>query len=145
MIRDVHTYFHKLDKIASVFINEKLKDTDLSRGLFFYILELSHKDGLNLHELSRALFVDKANTTRAVARLAELGYVRRQGDELDRRMTKIFLTEKGRDAAKRIEGIFVEWRDLISAGVSREESARIFDISRRLYKNAYRYYSEHEE
>lgn len=144
MIRDVHTYFHKLDKIASVFINEKLKDTELSRGLFFYILELSHQDGLNLHELSRALFVDKANTTRAVARLTELGYVTRMGDEYDHRMTKIFLTDKGRDAAKWIDGIYVEWRDLISGGVSPEESERILDVSRRLYENAFRYYSEHE-
>jgi len=145
MIRDVQIYFHKLDKIAHVFINEKLRDSELSRGLFFYVLELSHKDGLSLHDLSRAIFVDKAYTTRAVARLYELGYVTRQADESDRRLIRIYLTAKGRKAAKMINDIFVEWRDLISSGVSQAESAAVLEISRKLYTNAYRYYSEHEE
>lgn len=95
MIRDVHIYFHKLDKIAHVFINDKLKDTELSRGLFFYLLELSHQDGLSLNELSRAIFINKAYTTRAVVRLDELGYVTRQLDASDHRVTKIYLTDRG--------------------------------------------------
>ena len=145
MIRDVHIYFHKLDKIAHVFINEKLKDSELSRGLFFYVLELSHQDGLSLHDLSRAIFIDKAYTTRAVARLTELGYVTRQADEADRRLIRIYLTAKGHEAAKMINDIFVEWRDLISGGVSQAESAAVLEISRKLYDNAFRYYSELEE
>lgn len=145
MIRDVQIYFHKLDKIANVFINEKLKDTDLSRGLFFYVLELSHHDGLSLHDLSRALFIDKAYTTRAVARLAELGYVTREADDADKRLIRIHLTEKGRQAAKMINDIFIEWRDLISDGISQSESAAVLEISHKLYQNAYRYYRELEE
>lgn len=144
MIRDVHIYFHKLDKIAHVFINDKLKDTELSRGLFFYLLELSHQDGLSLNELSRAIFINKAYTTRAVVRLDELGYVTRQLDASDHRVTKIYLTDRGRAAAQQINDIFLEWRDLISAGVSQAESEAVLDISRKLYNNAFRYYSEHE-
>jgi len=145
MIRDVQIYFHKLDKIANVFINTKLKGSDLSRGLFFYVLELSHHDGLSLHDLSRAIFVDKAYTTRAVVRLAELGYVTRQADASDKRLIRIHLTDKGHQAAKLINEIFLEWRDLVSEGISQSESAAVFEISQKLYHNAYRYYSELEE
>ena len=145
MIRDVQIYFHKLDKIANVFINEKLKDSDLSRGLFFYILELSHQDGINLHDLSRQIFVDKAYTTRAITRLTELGYVERRDHPADRRMSKIFLTVKGQAAAKRINDIFIEWRDLISDGISDEDSQAVLSISRRLYDNAHNYYEQNEE
>ena len=80
-----------------------------------------------------------------MVRLTDLGYVTRQADETDRRLIRIYLTAKGHEAAQMINDIFVEWRDLISGGVSQAESAAVLEISRKLYNNAYRYYSEHEE
>lgn len=128
-----------------MFINERLKDTELSRGLFFYILELSNQDGLSLHDLSRTVFVDKANTTRAVARLSELGYIVKIDNELDLRSSKIYLTQRGKDAAIFIENIFIEWRNLISEGLTVEEKKAVLDVSHKLYENAYQYYCEFED
>jgi DNA-binding MarR family transcriptional regulator len=140
LLRDVHIYFNKLDRIAHMFINDRLKDTELSRGLFFYILELSHQDGVSLQKLSRMVFVDKANTTRAVAKLTELGYVFRKENECDLRSSKIFLTQLGKNAAIKIEEIFLEWRNLISDGLTDNEQKIVLDISNKLYENAYKYY-----
>lgn len=128
-----------------MFINERLKDTELSRGLFFYILELSHNDGITLRDLSRAVFVDKANTTRAVARLIDLGYVIKKDNEMDLRSSKIYLTQLGKEAAKIIDDIFIEWRDLISDGLSDDEKKTVLEVSHKLYKNAFKFYCEIEE
>ena len=92
----------------------------------------------------KGTWFNKAYTTRAVVRLDELGYVTRQTESSDHRVTRVYLTEKGREAAQQINDIFLEWRDLISAGVSQAESEAVLDISRKLYLNAFRYYSEHE-
>lgn len=145
MIRDVHIYFNKLDRIANMFISERLKETELSRGLFFYILELSNHDGITLKDLSNAVFFDKANTSRAVSKLIELGYVHRKENEQDLRSSKIYLTQLGKDAALMISSIFIEWRNLISEGISEEEKKVILDISHKLYVNALKYYSLHGE
>ena len=142
MLRDVHIIFHKLDKIAHVFINEKLIDSELSRGLFFFVLELANQDGISLHDLSRALFVDKAYTTRAVARLTDLGLVRKEEDVYDRRASRIYLTDEGRESAQIISDIFCEWRDLIGSGISEEEAELLHRISHKLIKNAMAFYSK---
>lgn len=144
MVRDVYINFNKIDKVAHLFINEELKDTELSRGLFFYILELSHRDGIRLKELSRSIFVDKAYTTRAITKLIRLGYVVKKKDDLDHRATKIFLTEKGQQSAKMINKIFERWGELISEGINEQETEQLFDISKRLYENAFKYYCKNE-
>ena len=144
MIRDVHMYFNKLDRIAHFFINEHLKETGLSRGLFFYILELSHHDGISLQELSKAVFVDKANTTRAVNKLLNLGYATRTANEEDQRAYKIFLTDSGKEIARLIQSIFLKWRDLISEGLTEEEKVSVLEISHKLYENALNYYDQSE-
>jgi DNA-binding MarR family transcriptional regulator len=145
LIRDVHIYFNKLDRIAHMYINERLKDTELSSGLFFYILELSHRDGISLRDLSHRVFVDKANTTRAVARLIDLGYVVKKDNKMDLRSSKIYLTQPGKDAAKTINDIFIDWRNLISEGLSEVEKQIVLDVSHRLYDNALKIYCEIEE
>lgn len=140
MIRDVHVYFNKIDKMAHSFINEKLKNSELSMGLFFYILELEDHDGINLNHLSQCLFMDRANTTRAINKLIKLGYVVKKTDEQDLRAYKLYLTEKGHSAAQRLNDIFIEWRDLISEGVSDDQAEEVLTISKKLYENALRYY-----
>lgn len=140
MIRDVHVYFNKIDKMAHSFINEKLKNSELSMGLFFYILELEDHDGINLNHLSQCLFMDRANTTRAITKLIKLGYVVKKTDEQDLRAYKLYLTEKGHSAAQKLNDIFIEWRDLISEGVSDDEAEEVLAISKKLYANALKYY-----
>ncbi len=47
-------------------------------------------------ELARLIDRDKSTVTSLVEKLAGLGYVKRERDAVDRRVTKIRLTEKGR-------------------------------------------------
>src|SRR5215213_4384397 len=55
----------------------------------------SHGHGMSGRELAAALGVGPSAVTPLVDRLVEHGYVRREEDRLDRRITRLLLTEPG--------------------------------------------------
>jgi DNA-binding MarR family transcriptional regulator len=125
--------------MAQAFINCRLKPIGLSSGLFYFILELMEHDGLSMQELSRAVMVDNGYTTRAMKMLVDRGYVRKRINSDDSRSYRIFLTAKGRKTYSVIQGVLMEWADLVTEGVSDEEIEVLFRVFDSYYKNAKRH------
>jgi DNA-binding MarR family transcriptional regulator len=130
---------NKVVRMAQAFINCRLKPIGLSSGLFYFILELMEHDGLSMRELSRAVMVDNGYTTRAVKMLVDRGYVRKRINSDDSRSYRIFLTAKGRRTYSIIQGVLMEWADLVTEGVSGEEIKVLFRVFDSYYKNAKRH------
>lgn len=70
---------------------------DLNNSAWRVIASLQHTDGLTIKELARQTVLERSFVSRVVARLEEMGYVRRDNPEDDRRTTRAFLTQSGRD------------------------------------------------
>jgi DNA-binding MarR family transcriptional regulator len=117
-------------------MNQRAKDYNLSSGLFFYMMELGAEDGLTLQQLSQAVSVDNGLTTRSVKKLVELGYVNKVQNPLDSRSSQVFLTEAGREVAKSINQIFLEWKTIVTKGVSEKELSKVNQIFDQFYENA---------
>ena len=132
---------NKVVRMAQAFINCRLKPIGLSSGLFYFVLELMEHDGLSMQELSRAVMVDNGYTTRAVKMLVDRGYVRKRIDSEDSRSYRIFLTAKGRKTPTAIQGVLMEWADLVTEGVSEEEIGVLYRVFDTYYKNAKRHFS----
>jgi DNA-binding MarR family transcriptional regulator len=130
---------NKVVRMAQAFINCRLKPIGLSSGLFYFILELMEHDGLSMQELSRAVMVDNGYTTRAMKMLVDRGYVRKRINSDDSRSYRIFLTAKGRKTYSVIQGVLMEWADLVTEGVSDEEIEVLFRVFDSYYKNAKRH------
>jgi len=109
---------------ANRFIFEQLKASGIKDiapahgGVFFHLFRNSE---LTMGELARLIDRDKSTVTSLVEKLAGLGYIKRERDAVDRRVTKIRLTQKGR---------------LLEADFA--------DISQRLLSNAYVGFSDKE-
>lgn len=69
----------------------------------------------------------------------------KKDNKSDLRSSKIFLTQIGREAAKMISNIFLDWGNLISEGLSEDEKTIALDISHKLYENAFNYYCKLED
>jgi MarR family transcriptional regulator, organic hydroperoxide resistance regulator len=66
-----------------------------------YILRcLWAEDGLSPGELARQLGLATPTVTRAAARMEAAGLLRREPDQQDRRLVRLFLTERGRALEK---------------------------------------------
>lgn len=82
--------------------DEYLKKEGLYHGQPYIIISLYHNDGQSLKELTACRNVKASTTTTMVSRMEKLGLVKKVADEKDRRKTRVFLTEKGREKYKSI-------------------------------------------
>lgn len=66
----------------------------LQRGQFVFLTRVCENPGINLIELTQLLKVDKATTTKAIAKLAAEGYIVRRRSAEDQRMFHLAPTTK---------------------------------------------------
>ena len=71
-------------------------------------------------EMAECIRVDKATLSKTIKKLTEVGYIRVEGDEKDRRMKHLYLTEKALPAAEQIKKIHGAFFEDLQAGISGE-------------------------
>ena len=81
--------------------------------------------GLRLTELSERLLIKPASVTGLVARLERAGLVERFGSATDLRVTKVQLTDKGRELVERIMNVHPEKVAGLLAGLSGAEQKEL--------------------
>jgi DNA-binding MarR family transcriptional regulator len=126
----------KVTRLGLSYAGQQLKGIDLSSGLFYFIAELSQHEWLNMSDLSIAVGVDNAYSTRSVEKLSALGYVKKVQDEQDRRAFRVSLTPSGRKISNRINKALKQWVEIITAGVSPEEIATVNRVFDKFHQNA---------
>lgn len=76
--------------------------TEITSEQFGVLLVLHKEDGRYQRQLGQLLMKDRPNMTRMLDNLEMNGFLYRQKDEENRRISKVFITEKGRELVKQI-------------------------------------------
>ena len=103
------------------FMTARLAEKGLGGALYHYVLAVHHNPGESQDFLVEYFCADKGNVARAVKKLEEEGFIRREADKCDRRQNCIVLTEKGEEAVKEVDAHLREWNKLLTAGFTDEE------------------------
>ncbi len=109
-------------------VAQELKAYGIGSGQAMFLLELFHRDGMRQEELSRLLNIDGANTTRAITKLVQEGYVVRRPDPEDGRAYRIYLTEKAVELRADLCGVLRRWDDYLLAGLTHTEKALFLQL-----------------
>jgi DNA-binding MarR family transcriptional regulator len=72
-----------------------LQPLDLKPAQLDVLMNLHRHPGLSQHDLARRLLVGRSNITMTLPQLEQRSLVRREPDERDRRILRLFLTEEG--------------------------------------------------
>ncbi|MEG0320481.1 MAG: MarR family transcriptional regulator, partial [Niameybacter sp.] len=96
-------------------------------------------------ELTERISIDKANTTRAIKKLEETGYIEMKVNEQDKRKYHIFLTEKALVAKDEILAISFRWNDHLVGMLSQDELDTLYILLRKIARNNPGYFFEEEE
>jgi len=83
-------------------INRPLAQFGLTTSQFGVLEAVWHLGPLSHGDISRKLLKSSGNVTTVIDNLAKRGLVRREGDERDRRVSRVALTEAGRSLLERI-------------------------------------------
>ena len=105
----------------------QLKDTGLTLGQPKVLDYLQDHDGAHQAEIARACHIEPASLTSVLNRMEEKALVERRTQKGDRRSFAVYLTEQGRQMARREEQAF--------AGVSEAEREQFLAVFRRVYGN----------
>jgi len=121
---------------AAHYFEHEMAQFGLGSGNHFILMMLYRHDGISQNSIAQHMRVDKALTTRAVRKLMELGYIRREKDESDSRAYRIFLTERGLALKPKIRSILKKWSELLTEGFSTDEKKVAFSFLERMAENA---------
>ena len=88
-------------------LTQRLEEFGLNFPKSLIIFCLLEKDGSSLSEIGQRAQIENSSLTTMADRLEKDGFVIRKLDDQDRRMVRLFLTEKGRKSGEEIlsEGI----------------------------------------
>jgi len=83
--------------------------------------QLWRTDGLTQSELAHRLHVAPATVTIALQRMERIGLIKRRSDQRDQRVSRVFLTDRGRSLRANVEGNWSKLEEQMLAGFSSTE------------------------
>lgn len=102
-------------------LTRNLTASGLYAGQDGVILALAASDGLPAGTLAQKLGVKAPTMTRTIGRMEAQGFVERRPDAEDARLTKVYLTETGRNSVGEIESSAAACDELATRGFSEKD------------------------
>ncbi|WP_036082316.1 MarR family winged helix-turn-helix transcriptional regulator [Listeria cornellensis] len=125
-----------VNRCGNTFKLNRLKEYGLGVGQLRYITTLYHEDALSQDTIVKRFMVDKANVARHIQRLEELGMIRREVNQQDKRKHMVYLTDKGKSVQPFIEETMKTWSGILTDGFSEEEQEKLLELLLRMADNA---------
>ena len=97
--------------------------------------QLSRNEGLSQAELADLLEVEPITLARLIDRMEAAGWVQRRADPSDRRVYRLFLSEKVKPLLTEIVAVSAEVNAEALAGIPPAEAELLFSLLNRVYAN----------
>ncbi|WP_313892436.1 MarR family transcriptional regulator [Psychrobacillus sp.] len=107
-----------LHRYGNVYMNDRLKEFDLGAGQYQFLAVLYQNERISQDEIAYLLKMDKGTAARAIAKLEMEGYVERKVFVVDKRIKKLYLTEKAHTFEPKLTSILQEWKTILAKGLS---------------------------
>lgn len=113
--------FHRYSAVNYWRIFRQLSGTEIHPGQLLFLKAISEQEGIRQGELVQILHVKPSTVAVTMKRMERSEIICRKQDSSDMRVSRIFLTEKGRQLADRIQGILKENEEVLTEGFTEEE------------------------
>ena len=118
-----------------IHMNQEFARFGFGSGQCLFFHHIAKNNGITQKELSDKLVIDKATTAKAVKKLLELGYIRVEQDQNDKRRHRLFLSEKGEEILPEVNGIMREITTILGRGMSAGEVKKTFRSLEVMFQN----------
>ena len=133
-----HTYGLLIARLAHIHrtrIDEYLSKHNLHVGQEMLLKYLWNQDGLSQKEIGEFMEIQSATVTRMVIRMERAGFVERRTDPDDQRVSRVYLTERGRSLQPVVEQGWMALEQQILADFSLEERLLLRRYLEQIYRN----------
>lgn len=113
----------QLLKAQRAYAESRLRALGLHNGQDLILLRLVEHDGQTQRALADSLDVEAPTITRMVQRMERAGLVERRSDEADARLSRVYLTARGRALQADIRQVWVDVESCLVQGLTVAEQA----------------------
>ena len=131
----VGKYISRIYRRLNILLAHGFKDLDIGQGQYLFLINLYEQEGINQKELGKLLNIDRANTTRAIKKLEEVGYVESIIDPIDKRNKQLYLTQEGHSIIPTIRDYLLSTRLIMLDGFTEQESNQLFYLLEKIERN----------
>ncbi len=127
---------------GQVYKNFYLKKHNITASEQPFLNALYHKDGVSQDLLCKYLYMDKASTARVIQSLIKKGFVTKEKDKNDKRINRIYLTEKGKNSQSDVFEVLDAWSAILTNNMTQEEKDLAYSCLERMVENVEEYIDE---
>lgn len=131
ILREIGMISRALDLINNI----EFKELDLTRGQYLYVVRICENPGIIQEKLAEMLKVDRTTVGRSIQKLEQNGFIEKRNDEYNRKIKKLFPTEKGRYVFSLIIRENEHSDRVALTGLSEEEVRTLLSLLERVRKN----------
>lgn len=92
ILREIGMIARALDSISNI----EFKEYELTKGQYLYLVRICENPGIIQEKLSEMIKVDRTTAARAIQKLEINGFIEKKEDESNKKIKKLFPTEKGK-------------------------------------------------
>lgn len=131
ILREVGMIARALDSISNI----EFKEYNLTKGQYLYLVRICENPGIIQEKLAEMIKVDRTTAARAIKKLEMNGFIEKMDDELNKKIKKLFPTEKGKNVFPVIKRENDHSNSVALAGFSEREAETILHLLQRIRKN----------
>jgi DNA-binding MarR family transcriptional regulator len=131
ILREIGMIARALDSISNI----EFKEYDLTKGQYLYLVRICENPGIIQEKLAEMIKVDRTTAARAIKKLEVHGFIEKQGDTHNKKIKKLFPTERGENVYPFIKREHDYSNIVALEGFSEGEVESIFDLLQRMRKN----------
>lgn len=131
ILREIGMIARALDSISNI----EFKEYDLTKGQYLYLVRICENPGIIQEKLAEMIKVDRTTAARAIKKLEMKGFIEKKDDEHNKKIKKLFPTEKGKKVFPFIKRENEHSNNVALAGFSEREAETIFNLLQRVRKN----------
>ena len=124
-----------ISRCALNYKSERLSG-ELSATHHPFVFCICANPGMSQDAIARTLCLNKSTVARALFYLEENGFVIRESDATDKRVLRVYPTEKMKSALPEIKRISAEWNALIAEGISEAQYSVFWSVLERIAERA---------
>ena len=129
---------HLISKVCGrrfQWMHDRLDVLGLYHGQPSVLNALWKQEGMTQSELSDALNRSPSTITKMVQRMEKAGFVERRDDPSDERISRVYLTETGRNVRSAVEDVWQSFAAQAFEAFTEDELAHFHTLLERLYHN----------
>lgn len=125
-------YINRISRANGIVYGHRLQEYGIAQCHHPYILLICREPGISQEQIAREICVNRSNVTRQLAALEKKELIIRRQDREDRRVWRVYPTEKMQKLLPAVRRVMREWNEFLLGGLEEGELQQLIGTLEKL-------------